>query len=213
MPLPYRASAVGGVPPNLQSARRSMSAATDAIGAYHFDGGLYGLQVPSRDCHVGLWPPRNDKPLAFTVYRQPALVGSIAPGPAVPAPTIRNRFCAGHSRFLLHYTTWHENPQPALCKKTPRPKRDGAAIFLWQHRSIQREHSARDFLSRQGLKSAGVLCVRQTFRTDGSAKNIRRRPKLQWCGVAPYITAPRCGRARRRRSAQGTAGAGGSGGS
>ena len=82
-----------------------------------------------------------------------------------------------------------------------------------QHRKIQQEHSARDFSSRQGLKSADVLCVPQTFRTDGSAKNIRRRPKLQWCGVAPYITAPRCGRARRRRSGRGTAGAGGSGGS
>ena len=38
-----------------------MSAATDAIGACHFNGDLYGLQVPSRDCHVGLRPPRNDK--------------------------------------------------------------------------------------------------------------------------------------------------------
>ena len=54
--------------------RRSVSAATDAIGACRFNGGLYGLQVPSRDCtpralprasrsgrHVGLRPPRNDK--------------------------------------------------------------------------------------------------------------------------------------------------------
>ena len=44
-----------------QPARRSLSAATDAIGAHHFNGGLYELQVPSRDCHVGLRPPRNDK--------------------------------------------------------------------------------------------------------------------------------------------------------
>ena len=47
-----------------------------------------------------------------------------------------------------------------------------------QHRTIQRAHSARDFLSRQGLKSAGILCVFQSFRTEGSAKNIRRRPKM-----------------------------------
>ena len=31
---------------------RSLSAATDAIGAYRFIGSRYGLQVPSRDCHV-----------------------------------------------------------------------------------------------------------------------------------------------------------------
>ena len=39
------------VPPNPQSAWRSLSAATDAIGAYRFHGGLYGTAVPSRDCH------------------------------------------------------------------------------------------------------------------------------------------------------------------
>ena len=30
---------------------RSLSAATDAIGACHFNGSRYELQVPSRDCH------------------------------------------------------------------------------------------------------------------------------------------------------------------
>jgi hypothetical protein len=58
---------------------------------------------------------------------------------------------------------------------------------LGQQRMIQQEHSARDFLSRQGLKSADVLCVPQAFQTDGSAKNIRRRSKLQLCGVAQKI--------------------------
>ena len=57
-----------------------------------------------------------------------------------------------------------------------------------QPRTIQQEHSARDFLSRQGLKSAGILCVFQTFRTAESAKNIRRRPKRNYA-VLPYITA------------------------
>ena len=37
-------------PITCQPARRSVSAATDAIGACRFNGGLYGLQVPSRDC-------------------------------------------------------------------------------------------------------------------------------------------------------------------
>ena len=49
---PYKARAVGGMPPNLQPARRSLSAATDAIGWYVFIGTLYELEVPSRDCHV-----------------------------------------------------------------------------------------------------------------------------------------------------------------
>ena len=39
-----------------------MSAAADAIGAWRFDDGLYLSAVPSRDCRVGLRPPRNDKP-------------------------------------------------------------------------------------------------------------------------------------------------------
>ena len=60
--------------------------------------------------------------------------------------------------------------------------------FLWQYRIIQQEHSARDFLPIQGLKSAGILCVFQTFRTAESAKNIRRRPKRNYA-VLPYITA------------------------
>ena len=34
----------------LGCAWRSLSAATDVIGAYHFNGGLYKLRVPSRDC-------------------------------------------------------------------------------------------------------------------------------------------------------------------
>ena len=41
-------------------ARRSVSAATDAIGAYRFIDGRYESEVPPRDCHVGRWPPRND---------------------------------------------------------------------------------------------------------------------------------------------------------
>ena len=50
-----------------QPARRSLSAATDAIGTCYFIDALYGLQMPSRDCHVGLRPPRNDKPLVSTI--------------------------------------------------------------------------------------------------------------------------------------------------
>ena len=32
-------------------------------------------------------------------------------------------------------------------------------------------------------KAANGCAIRQTFRIDGSAKNIRRRPQMQLCGV------------------------------
>ena len=64
--------------------RRSLTAATDAIGAYRFHGGLYKSAVPPRDCtpralprasrsgrHVGLWPPRNDKSGAVAILSLP----------------------------------------------------------------------------------------------------------------------------------------------
>lgn len=56
---------------------------------------------------------------------------------------------------------------------------DGRAVLfdLEQRRTIQQEHSARDFLSSRGSKCADVLCAPQAFRTDGAAKNVRRRPK------------------------------------
>ena len=51
-PLPYNGVYGRREYPEICSChRRSVSAATDAIGAYHFNDGLYGLQVPSRDCH------------------------------------------------------------------------------------------------------------------------------------------------------------------
>ena len=77
---PPRNDKLGGIAPlNLyrkycQPAWRSLSAATDVIGAYYFNDGRYESAVPSRDCtpralprasrsgrHVGLRPPRNDK--------------------------------------------------------------------------------------------------------------------------------------------------------
>ena len=66
-PLGPRNDKLGSLAPqnvcrkDCQTAWRSGSAATDTIGTHHFNGGLYELQMPSRDCHVGLRPPRNDK--------------------------------------------------------------------------------------------------------------------------------------------------------
>ena len=79
--------------------RRSMSAATDAIGAYHFIGSWFASAVPSRDCtpralprasrsgrHVGLRPPRNDKPLAFTILSAVCSGRQRCAGPGCPLP-------------------------------------------------------------------------------------------------------------------------------
>jgi len=41
----------------------------------------------------------------------------------------------------------------------------------------QQERRARDFSSRRGLESAGVLCVLQAFQTDELAENIRHLPQ------------------------------------
>ena len=79
--------------------RRSVSAATDAIGACRINGGLYGLQVPSRDCtpralprasrsgrHVGRWPPRNDKSGAILVLSTACSDRQHCAGPGCPLP-------------------------------------------------------------------------------------------------------------------------------
>ena len=41
----------------------------------------------------------------------------------------------------------------------------------------QQERRARDFSSRRGSGNAGILCVFQVPRTDGSAEKIRHPPK------------------------------------
>ena len=79
--------------------RRSLTAATDAIGAYRFHGGLYKSAVPPRDCtpralprasrsgrHVGLWPPRNDKSGAVAILSLPNTNRQHCAGPGCPLP-------------------------------------------------------------------------------------------------------------------------------
>ena len=57
-PLGPRNDKLGGIAPNnlcrnyCQPVRRSLSAATDAIGAYHFNGTLYRLLVQRREGHA-----------------------------------------------------------------------------------------------------------------------------------------------------------------
>ena len=121
--------------------RRSVTAATDAIGAYRF-------------------------------YRQPIRIVSIAP--------------------------WAGNPKNS--------GGDSAGVYgnliIRQRRAIDREHSARDFSSRRDSGSAGILCVFQAFRTDGSAENIRRRPRMRLRGVAAIRTGRKSCRSRPRRCAR-----------
>lgn len=74
-----------------------------------------------------------------------------------------------------------------------------------QPRTIQQEHSARDFLSSRGSKCADVLCAPQAFRTDGAAKNVRRRPKgndavLPCTPGRGFLLRPDSQRKRIRRS-------------
>ena len=79
--------------------RRSLTAATDAIGAYRFHGGLYKSAVPPRDCtpralprasrsgrHVGLWPPRNDKSGAVAILSLPNTNRQHCTGRGMPLP-------------------------------------------------------------------------------------------------------------------------------
>ena len=100
MPLPYNGVYNRREYPEICSCQwRSLSAATDAIGFYVFIGTLCELEVPSRDCHVGLRPPRNDKPLAFIVL-------SIA--------CTGRQHCAGRGMPLPY------NAFPAALRKIPR---------------------------------------------------------------------------------------------
>ena len=66
-----------------------MTAATDAIGFYVIIGSLYGLQVPSRDCHVGRWPPRNDNSGAFTILTTARTDRYYTAGHGCPLPYIK----------------------------------------------------------------------------------------------------------------------------
>ena len=78
-----------GHPAICQPARRSVSAATDAIGACRFIGGRYESAVPSRDCRVAsLLAMTIRGPVPF--YRQPVPTVSSAPGGACPSPTTRD---------------------------------------------------------------------------------------------------------------------------
>ena len=105
---------------------RSLSAATDAIGAHHFNNGLYELQVPSRDCHVGLRPPRNDKPLVSTILTTAYTNCKCAAGRDMSLPyNARPKACVFfilHSSFFslpYSFTSVPHPYKPALTRPAP----------------------------------------------------------------------------------------------
>ena len=51
-----------------------------------FIAALYESAVPSRDCHVGRWPPRNDKPLVFAILTAACFLRRCSAGPGCPLP-------------------------------------------------------------------------------------------------------------------------------
>ena len=66
------------------------------------NGGRYGTAVPSRDCHVGLRPPRNDKPVSLALS------------------AFHFQLSIFHSRLPLPCNSPHKGPQTV--KKPVQPK-------------------------------------------------------------------------------------------
>ena len=106
-PLPYNGVYGRREYPEICSChRRSVSAATDAIGWCVFIGTLYELEVPSRDCHVGLRPPRNDNSGVHTILTMACTDCKCGAGPGCPLPcnrTTKNACCSCSRRsfYLL----------------------------------------------------------------------------------------------------------------
>ena len=65
---------------------RSERRYTPCFGVCHFNGGRYGTAVPSRDCHVGLRPPRNDNSGAGAVLAAAGTGCECSAGSGMPLP-------------------------------------------------------------------------------------------------------------------------------
>ena len=111
-----------------------------------------------RDCHVGLWPPRNDKPLIFTILTIASLFRRCSAGPAVRSPTRRVRsamppynlpVCKALSerRYTLYFGAYRLSaagmgrqcpPEIATGAKRPRNDNSGAGTILTPSRSYRK---------------------------------------------------------------------------
>ena len=145
--------------------------------------------------------PRNDKPLVFAILTAARLFRRCSAGPGCPRPYMGRRIRRSCTEI---YSCRQLIPQRAGNPKNSGG--DSAGVYgnliIRQRRAIDREHSARDFSSRRDSGSAGILCVFQAFRTDGSAENIRRRPRMRLRGVAAIRTGRKSCRSRPRRCAR-----------
>ena len=142
-----------------------MSAATDAIGRCVFIGTLYELEVPSRDCHVGLRPPRNDKSGTVIILSLPNT----------------NRRCSARSGMPLPYNARQKascsSPHPIFSFPLPSrsvPTHNVINIFvLWKKHKNPRGNPKRSLIipSRRDLTNAGKCDKIKAQRESGAFKN------------------------------------------
>ena len=134
---------------------RSERRYTPYFGLFHFNGGLYGLRVPSRDCHVGLRPPRNDKLGGHCLFNI---------GPHFPPVQCRE----GHAPPLQR--TNGNFPLPSRSVTT----HNITNIFvLWKKHKNPRGNPKRSLIipSRRDLTNAGKCDKIKAQRESGAFKN------------------------------------------
>ena len=110
-PHPYGGKAANGC---------AVSAATDAIGFHVLSPALYELQVPSRDCHVGRWPPRNDKSEAFAILTMACTDCKCVAGRGMPLP-YNGGYRETAACFLRRCCAGRGKPLPYNASSMPRP--------------------------------------------------------------------------------------------
>ena len=135
---------------------------TPYFGLFHFNGGLYGLRVPSRDCHVGLRPPRNDKLGGHCLFN----IGPHFPpvqcreGHAAPLQCTNGNF----PRSIFSF------PLPSCSSST----HNVINIFvLWKKHKNPRGNPKRSLIipSRRDLTNAGKCDKIKAQRESGAFKN------------------------------------------
>ena len=161
---------------------RSERRYTPYFGLFHFNGGLYGLRVPSRDCHVGLRPPRNDKLGGHCLFN----IGPHFPpvqcreGHAAPLQCTAGGLCIFHSSFFsLQYSFPCAPPLQRTNGNFPLPSCSSSThnitnIFvLWKKHKNPRGNPKRSLIipSRRDLTNAGKCDKIKAQRESGAFKN------------------------------------------
>ena len=161
---------------------RSERRYTPYFGLFHFNGGLYGLRVPSRDCHVGLRPPRNDKLGGHCLFN----IGPHFPpvqcreGHAAPLQRTAGGLCIFHSSFFSLQDSFPcAPPLQRTNGNFPLPSRSSSThnitnIFvLWKKHKNPRGNPKRSLIipSRRDLTNAGKCDKIKAQRESGAFKN------------------------------------------